>query len=271
MRKIKNVFPLAVAMALLGACATAPSSHSASASAAGPLIPRSVIFGNPERAGAEISPDGRYIGFLAPRDGVLNIWVVEKGKPLSDARPLTNDTTRPIRGFSWAVNARDILYVQDSGGDEDYRLYAVDAATGKSRTLTEGKGVRTVIYATSLSRPDEIAIGINDRDKAWHDPYLVDLRTGERKKLLDNTGHYSRFIFDDQLDVRFVMRSTKDGGFEVLRWKDGKTEPFETVGFEDSSTTGPRNITRDGKTLYWTEGRGRNTAAVVAIDLASGQ
>ncbi|HEX5129878.1 MAG TPA: hypothetical protein VFV90_09030, partial [Usitatibacter sp.] len=236
-----------------------------------PLIPRSAIFGNPERVGGQVSPDGKYLSFLAPRDGVLNIWVVERGKPLSEARPLTHEKTRPLRNYAWASNASDIIYAQDKGGDENFLLYAVNAATGAERTLTDYKGVRVLIYGTSLSRPDEVVIGVNDRDKAWHDPYLLDIRTGQKKKLLDNTERYSRFLLDDDLNVRFVTRSTKDGGFEVLRWKDGKAEPWDTVGFEDSQTTEPRHITRDGKTLYWLESRGRNTAALMAIDLATGR
>jgi dipeptidyl aminopeptidase/acylaminoacyl peptidase len=266
----KTLLTAFLVTALLGGCA-APGLESSSAPAnAAPLIPRDVIFGNPERISGYVSPDGKYFSFLAPRDGVLNVWVVERGRPLSEARPLTNEKVRPIRSYAWSAGGTDIVYTQDKGGDENYLLYAVNAATGAERTLTEYQGVRVLVYGTSLKRPDEVVIGVNDRDKAWHDPYLLNIRTGEKKKLLDNTERYSRFILDDDLQVRFVTRSTKDGGFEVLRWKDGRTEPFEVVGFEDSQTTGPRNITRDGSTLYWLESRGRNTAALMAIDLATG-
>lgn len=258
------------ALVLLSSCATQTTTAPIAATSA-PLIPRDAIFGNPERAAGQVSPDGKYLSFLAPRDGVLNVWVVERGRPLTEARPLTNEKTRPIRNYAWAANSSDIVYTQDKGGDENFLLYAVNAATGAERTLTDYKGVRVQVYGTSHSRPDEVVIGVNDRDKAWHDPYLLNIRTGEKKKLLDNTGRYSRFILDDDLNVRFVTRSTKDGGFEVLRWKDGKPEPFETVGFEDAQTTEPRNITRDGSTLYWLESRGRNTSAIMAIDLATGQ
>ncbi len=234
------------------------------------LIPRSVIFGNPERTGARISPDGKYISFLAPRDGVLNVWVVERGKPMAEARPLTNEKVRPIRSHAWAANSREILFANDKGGDENFLLYAVNPATGAERTLTNFKGVRVLIYHASLKRPDEVAIGINDRDKAWHDPYLVDIRTGELRKLFDNTGHFAAFHFDEDLKVRFVTRNTPDGGSEVLRYEDGKTTPFDKIGFEDSQTTQPADFTRDGKILYWMESRGRNTSALMAIDMASG-
>ena len=236
-----------------------------------PLIPRSAIFGNPERAGGRISPDGRYISFLAPREGVMNIWVVERGKPLAQARPLTNERVRPIRTHSWAYNGRDIVFTQDKGGDENFLLYAVDAATGRERKLTDFTGVRVAIYGSSLKRPDELLIGINNRDKAWHDPYLLDLRSGELKKLFDNTERLSRFLVDDDLAVRYATRSTRDGGFELLRWEAGKATLVDTIGYEDSQTTRPDGFTRDGRTLYWTESRGRNTSALLAIDVATGQ
>ena len=151
------------------------------------LIPRSAIFGNPEREGARISPDGKYISFLAPRDGVMNIWVVERGKALADARPLTSDNVRPIRNYFWAASSKDVIYLQDKGGDENFLLYAVNVAGGAERRLTDFKGVRVFVYGASWKRPDELLIGVNERDKAFHDPYLLNVRTGEIRKLFDNT------------------------------------------------------------------------------------
>lgn len=269
-----NRFPVLAPLAalLLAACAPSVQPDNAAQSASlDPLIPRSVIFGNPERAGGRVSPDGKYISFLAPRDGVLNVWIVERGKPLSDARPLTNEKVRPIRNHTWSANGEDIVYTQDKGGDENFLMYAVNARSGAERLLTDFKGVRVMIYRTSLKRPDEVVIGINDREKAWHDPYLLNIRTGALKKLFDNKEHYAGYIVDDDLQVRLVERATPDGGEEILRWDDGKTTPFEKVGFEDSQTTGPVAFSRDGRTLYWRESRGRNTSALVAIDMASNQ
>ena len=265
----RTLLSSAIACVLAG-CAAQGTTSSLEASST-PLIPRATIFGNPERAAGQISPDGKYLSFLAPRDGVMNVWVVERGKPLDQAKPLTHEKVRPIRSYSWAANSVDIVYTQDKGGDENYLLYAVNAATGAERTLTHYTGVRVLVFGSSLKRPDEVVIGVNDRDKAWHDPYLLNIRTGEKKKLLENNGRFSRYILDDDLNVRFVTRATKDGGFEVLRWNDGKAEPYETVGFGDSQTTGPRNITRDASTIYWLDSRGRNTGALMAVDLKTGQ
>ncbi len=235
------------------------------------LIPRSAIFGNPERAAGQISPDGKYVSFLAPRDGVMNVWVVERGKALAQARPLTNERVRPIRIYSWAANGEDIVFAQDKGGDENFLLYAVNVEKGVERTLTDFKGVRVLTYGASLKRPDEIVVGINERDKAFHDPYLLNVRTGAIRKLFDNTEKYASFLVDDDLSIRFVTRATPDGGWQFFKYENGNATLLETVGFEDSNTTAPRGLTRDGKTLYWMESRGRNTAALMAIDLATGK
>ena len=242
----------------------------AATSDATPLIPRAAIFGNPERAGAQISPDGRHVSFLAPRDGVLNIWVTERGKPLAGARPLTSEKVRPLRTYYWAPNGKDVIYTQDKGGDENNLLYAVNVESGIERKLTDFQGVRVVIYGASWSRPDEALIGINDRDKAFHDPYIVNVRTGELKKLFDNTEKFQGFIADGNLEIRLVTRATPDGGLQVFRYDGGKTTLLETIGFEDSQTTGPAGLTKDGKTLFWNESRGRNTAVLMTIDLATG-
>jgi len=260
-------FLTAGALVLAGLTATAL----AAASTDKTLIPRAAIFGNPERAGAQISPNGKYISFLAPRDGVMNVWVVERGKPLAEARPLTNEKLRPIRIYYWAANSEDIVYSQDKGGDENYLLYAVNVGSGIERKLTDFSGVRVLVYGSSWKRPDELIIGVNERDKAFHDPYLLNVRTGQIRKLFENTERYVGFVVDDDLRIRFVSRATADGGQEVLRYDDGKATPFDAIGFEDSQTTRPSGLTTDGKTLYWKESRGRNTAALLAIDLATGK
>ncbi len=264
---LKSRFLTAGVLVLAGLPSTALTASSAETA----LIPRAAIFGNPERAGAQISPDGKNISFLAPRDGVMNIWVVERGKPLADARPLTNEKLRPIRIYYWAANSEDVLYSQDKGGDENFLLYAVNVASGTERKLTDFNGVRVRVYGSSWKRPDELVIGINDRDKAFHDPYLLNVRTGQLKRLFDNTEKYDGFVVDEELKIRFVTRATADGGQQVFKFDEGKAIAFDTIGFEDSQTTGPSGLTKDGKTLYWNESRGRNTAALLAIDLASGK
>src|SRR5689334_11238749 len=88
------------------------------------LIPRSAIFGNPSRTAATLSPDGRWIAFLAPRDGVLNLWVAPR-EAIGDAQRLSAETQRPILQFFWAPDSSRVLYLQDKGGTEDFLLYGV--------------------------------------------------------------------------------------------------------------------------------------------------
>ena len=259
-----SMIPIALTLSLLLPAPIVASAQSTT------LIPRQAIFGNPERAGAQVSPDGKFVSFLAPYEGVMNVWVVERGKPLTAAKPMTSEKVRPIRAYSWMANGEDIVYAQDKGGDENFLLYAVNVKTSKERTLTDFKGVRVQKYGSSLKRPDELVVGINDRDKRFHDPYLLNVKTGALKKLFENTAQYSGFMVDDALDVRFATKSTPDGGWEMFRLEGGRATAFDKVGFEDSQTTSPEGLTRDGKTLYWRESRGRNTPAFMAINLDTG-
>ena len=106
-----------------------------------PLIPRTVLFGNPDRVSVQLSPDGSQIAYLAPRDGVLNVWVAPRDD-LAAARPVTDDTGRGIRFYGWAYTNAHILYIQDKNGDENWRLYVVDLQGGGVRDLTPFEGVQ---------------------------------------------------------------------------------------------------------------------------------
>src|SRR4051812_31328830 len=169
-----------------------------------PLIDRELFFGNPEYAGAQISPDGKYISFIKPLNGTMNIWVKGVDEPFTAARPMTNDQTRPVRSYFWSRDGKYILFVQDKGGDENFNVYVVNpadkAAEGSqvptARNLTDAKGIRAMIQAVPKSDPDSIYVGINDRDKAWHDLYKVKISTGERKLVSENRDRYQGMIFD---------------------------------------------------------------------------
>jgi dipeptidyl aminopeptidase/acylaminoacyl peptidase len=252
------------ALWLAAACWTLP------VHAAPELLPRADIFGNPERTSATISPDGRTLAFLAPREGVLNVWVAPVGD-LAAAKPVTSETVRPILQFSWAPDSSRILYVQDKGGDENYLLYGVDLEGKETRAYTPFENTRVLIYAISPEVKDSILIGVNNRDPRLHDVHRLDLRTGELSLVYENPG-WAGFDFDRQLNLRLATRQTPGGGFEVHRFEaDGKTVPFMSVGAEDSLTTSPIGFTSDGKTLYLADSRGRDTAALVAMDFGSGE
>jgi dipeptidyl aminopeptidase/acylaminoacyl peptidase len=237
-----------------------------------PLIPREALFGNPEKAAARISPDGTQLAWIAPRDGVMNVWVAPSSNP-SKARALTAEKVRPIRNFFWAPDSKQILYVNDKGGDENFLLYAVNTASGAERKLTPFEKTRVQIIGVSQTVRDRILIGVNNRDPKWHDVYSVDLASGKLTPVMMNTGEFSGFLADENLVVRGALKARKDGGSDYYRIVDNKADaaPAEQIGLEDSLTTQPAGYTVDGKTLYWIDSRGRNTAALIAQDVATGK
>ena len=236
-----------------------------------PLIPRGHLFGNPTRASGLISPDGKWLSWLAPRDGVLNVWMAPSSDP-QGGKPMTASTDRPIRQYTWAPDSKSLLYIQDKGGDENFLLYGIDIESGKETTLTPFENTRVQLVGGSERIRDKILVGLNNRDPQFHDIHILDLNSGELNELIRNDG-YAGFMADDNLDVRMAMRQNDAGGTDYFHVVDGEveSEPFVTTEMEDSMTTGPAGYTHDGKTLYWLDSRGRNTAALIAQDVESGE
>lgn len=234
------------------------------------LIGRDALFGNPERANLQISPDGRHLAWIAPVDGVLNVWTAPAGD-LAAARAVTRDTARGIRSYFWAYRPDTLLYLRDSGGDEDFHLHAVDLASGHSRDLTPFAKTTAQVVAVSPAQPDSVLVGMNDRDPQWHDLYRVDLASGERTLVEENHERIARYLADSGYALRYATRSRADGGSELLRRLGTGWVLQEEIPFEDSLTTAPLALTEDGGTLYLIDSRERNTAAMLALDTASGE
>lgn len=232
------------------------------------LIPRSSFLGNPSKVQGLISPDGKWISWIAPRDGVLNIWVAPASDP-SKAKPLTEEKVRPIRQHFWARNSKTILFINDRGGDENYLLYGVSPEGGALKSYTKFEKTRVIPIGGSRKHADEILIGLNNRNAQWHDVYRLNTVTGNLKLVYQND-QYGAFESDEDLNLRLAFKEKAGGGQDVFRFKDGKVEPFSTIPAEDSITTNSLNISADGKTLFWIDSRGRDKAALVAQDLASG-
>ncbi len=234
------------------------------------LIPRDALFGNPTRAAGQISPDGKWLSWLAPRDGVLNIWLAPADNP-DAARAMTSATDRPIRQHFWSPDSQAVMYIQDKGGDENFLLYRVDVTTGAETTLTPFENTRVQIVGASTTIKDKVLIGVNNRNPQFHDVHLLDLATGALTLVLENNG-YAGFMADDTLTLRMAMRQNAAGGTDYFRVTDNTVEdtPFETTAMEDSLTTAPAGYTSDGSTLYWIDSRDRNTAALFAQDTATG-
>ena len=261
---------LAAALPSAAMAATAPAAKSGSMESATPLIARSALFGNPVKSGAQLSPDGQWLSWMAPVNGVMNVWVAPADKPEA-AKAVTDSKDRPIPGHFWSGNSEQVLFIKDTAGDENFRLYGVDLKSGQQRDYTPYNKVRVRMMARSNTRPDELLIGINNRDPRWHDVHLLNLKTGELKLLMQGDG-FAGFLGDDDLNVRMGLRPNAAGGQDFFPVQNGKTadKPVLSTTLEDSATA-PLGYTRDGKTLYWMDSRERDTTALFAEDVASGK
>mgnify|MGYP000268295437 CR=1 FL=1 len=232
-----------------------------------PLIPRKIFFGNPDKAMVRLSPDGRYISYLAPVNGVLNVWVGPREDPAA-AKPITKDTFRGIRFYDWAYTNDHILYGQDKNGDENWRIYSACLSTGEIKDLTPYEGVQARLEKISPLFPDEIMVATNDRVPQFHDLYRLRLDTGERT-LVQQNDRFVNFAVDEQFRLRLGFAMTEDGGMNWFQPVADGWELFMEVPAEDMLTTGLVGFDHEGNVMYLTDSRGRNTAALYSLDLTS--
>ena len=233
------------------------------------LIPRRLLFGNPDRADAQISPNGTQLSFLAPHNGVLNVWVAPVDDP-GAARPVTNDTARGIRDHLWAHTNQHILYLQDQAGDENWRVFCVDLESDQTLDLTPFEGVQARVQEVSHKFPDEILIALNQRNEQLHDLFRVNIRTGQREMLVENPG-FVAFETDD-FELRLGQAMTPDGGCQFVRpAADGQWAACIAVGPDDALSTGPVGFDADQKSVYLVDSRERNTAAITRLNLDTGE
>src|ERR1700677_3553228 len=251
------------------------------------LIPRSVLFGNPERIQPRISPDGGSLAWIAPKDGVLNVWLAPilasadpdpggdgAGVDWAAARVVTADTDRGIRTFSWARDGRHLLYVQDAGGDENWRLYDVEVDSLERRDLTPFEKIHATIIGTSKRRPTEVLVGINADNPQLHDVYRLDLGTGNLVKEIENPG-YAGWLADEDLVVRCTIAPLPDGSCGVLRrdaasGADADWRQLLTIPAEDVTSFDVVSFSADGRSLLTISAAGTDTARLARVDLATG-
>lgn len=231
------------------------------------LIPRTVLFGNPVRMGPRLSPDGRRLSYLAPLDGVMNVWIGTPG--MEDFRAVTKDRDRGISRYFWSEDGRFILYLQDVGGNENWRLYAVELDSERIRDLTPFEDVQAQIVDHNKHFPDELLIGLNRERKEVHDVYRLRVSSGELTLVAQNPGNIANWTTDAQMRVRAAVATTPDGGFDLLvrdydggEWKNrGHWEA------DDALDAGPICFSEDGHSLYLKDSRGANAARLVRMDL----
>ena len=238
-----------------------------------PVINRELFFDNPEITGGQLSPDAKWMTYIKANKGTMNIWIKKADEPFEKGRPLTADTSRPVRGYFWSDDARFVLYSQDKGGNENFHVYAVDPfataeATGvpPARDLTPLENTRAYIYNVSQKNPTKMWVGLNNRDQAWHDLYELDIATGERKLLRENKDRITGWDFDWDENLRLATRTNNDGTSEILRVdKDVLNKIYETSALESANAI---SWTADNKQFYMVtnKGRARDKSELVLLD-----
>jgi dipeptidyl aminopeptidase/acylaminoacyl peptidase len=278
---MKTLLKGLLCFALAASSLAAQTSNEKKVSTAGlpPIIDRELIFGNPEIAGAQLSPDGKYVAFQKPWKDTRNVYVKGVNEPFSAARLLTTETKRPIAGFFWTRDGKYILYVKDNDGDENYNVYAVDpgaspaagADAPASRDLTGLKGVRVELVDVPKNEPDVVYIGLNDRDKAWHDLYKLKISTGEKTLMRKNTERIAGWNFDLQGNLRLATRSAENGDTEILRVDSDKFAKIYSCNVFESC--GVTRFQKDGKRAYMETNKGgdMDLSALALLDPETGK
>ncbi len=237
-----------------------------------PILDRELFFGNPEIYGGQLSPDGKWISFMKEYEGIMNIWVKKFDEPFENARPLTN-SKRPMQGYFWSYDGKNILYVKDENGDENINIFAVDPMAAVeankvplSRNLTPLKGIAARINLVSKKNPDLMMVLLNDRDKAWHDLYQLKISTGELTKIYENKERVTGFDFDWNETLRAVSKTDEKGNTITYKKEGDKLTPiYETSVTEQAYIT---SWTPDNKQAYFVSNKGDlNLSTLLLMDL----
>lgn len=244
-----------------------------------PLIPKEILFGNPDKVSPRISPDGTMVAYLAPHNGVLNVWVQDWQK--QEARPVTEDKESGIQGYFWHYDNRHIMYIQDREGDENWLLYWVDITTLATKcltnfqtedlTTTEGDSspFQVQIIDRNKDQPNDLLLAINKDQPELHDVYHLNLATFELVLRERNPGNFTDWIADDKLNIRGAMVARQDGGFDFLvrESEESEWDAFWTWDSDDSANSGPLMFTKDGQSVYLLDSTGCNATRLIVVSL----
>ncbi len=235
-----------------------------------PLIPRDLLFGNPERTRPSLSPEGKYLAYIAPDDNnILQVWLKTVGQ--EETHLLTRDPKRGIRFFFWTYNPDQLIYIQDSDGDENWHLYLVDVQTNIVRDLTPFQGVRAQVVNLDHKFPDQILVGMNLKNPQVFDVYQVNLKNGAVDFHTENPGNIVSWTADAEFKILAASSSTDDGGFDLL-YRETPEHPWETLRhWGPDEEGGAAFFSNDGKILYMVGNHDANAERLIALDLSTRQ
>jgi dipeptidyl aminopeptidase/acylaminoacyl peptidase len=236
-----------------------------------PLIPREVLFGNPEKTQPRISPNGKMLAYLAPDNGVLNVWV--RSVAASDDRVVTADKKRGIRIFFWQNDSEHILYLQDQDGDENWHVYQTNLKTKITRDLTPFSGTQAEIVDVDNNFPDQLLVGLNIRNRELHDVYRINLKNGAVDLDTENPGDVAGWTADNKFHVRAAQVSLPDGGTEIRIRDDAKSpwRSFQKWGPDESLASGVAAFIPDDSGMWIISSVGVNAARLLQVDIATGK
>jgi len=241
--------------------------HHALGHPADTVTPKVAFFQNPVNTLVKLSPDGKHLVWLAPRNNVP-LPVLAPIDNLNAGTPIATDTTRPVTNVFWTADGAHILYFQDPGGDGNSHVFRYDLEGGKVIDLVPIKGARIDLLGVGPKKPNLLVVGINDRDPNWDDIYDIDIKTGDRKRIFVNTEQVTQFTLDNQLAPRVAMKVLADGSAQLLLTSgDGKLVPWDTIPAADRDTTRFLGLDPTNQVGWMTDGRDRDTAAMFAVDL----
>lgn len=233
-----------------------------------PLIPREILFGNPERSSPRLSPDGKYMAYIAPDDkNILQVWMRTVGQ--QDDRQLTEDKKRGIRMYFWTYEGEQLIYLQDSDGDENWHLYSVNIHSKIVRDLTPFQGIQAQPVALDQNFPNEILVGLNLTDLSKHDVYRINLKNGAVEFDTENPGNIVGWTADASFQIKAAIATTPDGGSDLL-YRETTDKSWENLRHWGPDDEGyPASFSADGKTLYIIGTHDANAQRLIALDLAS--
>lgn len=268
-----RISTITIALSLLALAG--PAALEAQARVQAPLIPLEHFFDNPEIGGAQISPDGKWLSYVKPYKGKLNVYIRPVNGSERDERVMTTDTVRPVGQYFWSRDSRYLLYVQDKGGNENYRIYAVNPSqpgVPVARDLTPFDKVRAAIYAVPHRTPGRILVGLNRRIPSAFDAYWLDLATGRLDLASENPGRHGGYLIDKSGQLRVATQSTATGANDILvRAKDG--DPWRTLAtYPANEDVTPLRIAPDGRHLYVRSNAGSgNLSRLLLVDMDTGK